>query len=165
METLLKLGIDWQSMIIYLVNFGVLFFLVSKYVVPKVLHYLDERTNTIQNSIEEANRLKNEFQTKLAEIQKEKEEAKIQLLNEIEEVKKTLNTQKKELTESMENERREMLEKAQKEINERQDMLMKEVEDRMLEVVKKMVLFVVQNKLPEDVVTQSVNDAWKEYKK
>ncbi len=165
METLLTLGIDWQSLIIYLVNFGVLFVIVGKYVLPKILQHLDDRKNTIEGSIEEANKLKDSFQKKLAEIEKEKEEAKIQLLNEIEEVKKTLDTQRQALTESMEQERHQMLETASKEINERKEMLMKEVEEHMLEVVKKMVLFVVQNKLPEDVVKESVNDAWKEYKK
>jgi len=164
METLLKLGIDWQSMILYLINFGILFFLVSKYVVPKVLKYLDERNETIKNSIEEANRLKTEFQEKLSEIEKDQEEAKFKLLAEMEQVKKQLEIQRKELVEKMEAERKEMMDKAQKEITERKDMLLTEVEGRMLEIIKKMVMFVVQNKLPEDVIVKSVKDAWTEYK-
>lgn len=165
MEKLLTLGIDWQSIIVYVVNFGILFYFVGKFLVPKLLHFLDERQKTIEDSIKEANLLKEDFQKKLSEIEKEKEEAKLQLLKELDEVKKTLESKRKELTDSMENERREMLEKAQKEIDERKDMLIKEVEERMLDVVKQMVLFVVQNKLPAELIESSVKDAWKEYKK
>lgn len=165
METLLKLGIDWQSIIVYIVNFGVLFFLIGKYVVPKVLHYLDERSNTIKKNINEANSLKTDFQNKLAEIEQEKESAKLALTSQMDEMKKSLEAQKAELVSSMEDERRKMLEKAQIEINDRKDTLMKEVEQDMLELMKKMVLYVVQNKLPEEVVAQSVKDAWSQYKK
>lgn len=164
MEKLLTLGIDWQSIVIYLVNFGILYFIVAKYLVPRVVGFLDKREKTIKDNIDEANKLKEEFQAKLVEMEKEQEEIRAHQLSEMQEFKKDLDAKRDELIEIMEKERQEMLEKTEHEIAQRKEMLMKEVETEMLTVIQNIVLNIVQNKLPKEVVSDSIQDAWKQYK-
>lgn len=165
MDKLLSLGIKWESIVLYLVNFGILFIVIAKYLVPKLVGFLDERTKIIKNSIEEANQLKSQFELKLKKIEEQQAESKVQQANELQQLKKELEAKRTELIEQMETERNEMLAKTEKEMVERKEALFQEAEKQMLQVIEKMVLYIVRNKLPQEVVNQSVQEAWKEYKK
>ncbi|MGL5830683.1 MAG: hypothetical protein ACRCZE_00880 [Candidatus Altimarinota bacterium] len=165
MDTLLKLGIDWQSIIFYLVNFGLLFLLIGKYAVPALLKALDQRRSTIENSIKEANLLKNEFQEKIIQMEKDKEAEKIEFMAQLDNMRKSMEMERKKAIEEMEMARNKMMEAANLEINQRKTEILKEAEEKTLSVIKKIVLYIVQNKIPENVVSDSVSEAWKEYSK
>lgn len=165
MDTLLKLGIDWQSIIFYLINFGLLFLLIGKYAVPALLKALDQRRATIENSIKEANLLKNEFQEKIIQMEKDKDAEKIEFMAQLDNMRKNMEMERKKAIEEMEMARNKMMEAANSEINQRKTEILKEAEEKTLSVIKKIVLFIVQNKIPENVVSDSVSEAWKEYSK
>jgi F-type H+-transporting ATPase subunit b len=165
MDTLLKLGIDWQSILFYFVNFGVLFFLIGKFAVPALLKVLDQRRETIENSIREANLLKNDFQEKIIQMEAAKEAEKIEFMTQLENMRKNMEMERKKAIEEMETARNKMLEAANLEINQRKSEILKEAEEKTLSIIKKIVLYIVQNKIPEDVVKESVTEAWKEYSK
>jgi F0F1-type ATP synthase membrane subunit b/b' len=57
-----------------------------------------------------------------------------------------------------------MMQKAEAEIEARKTAMVKEVEEELLVLIKKIVLDIVRNKVPEEVVQSSVKDAWKHYK-
>lgn len=164
MDKLLLLGIDWQAIVAYVINYGIIFFIVGKFLVPKLLQFLDERRGTIENSVNEANLLKKEFEEKLAAIEKEKQEAHLAMLAEIDKMKKIMEEKQADLMQKLDYERSVMLEKANQEIETRKKTLIKDAESRMLELVKKIVLYIVQNKVPGEVINQSVQDAWRQYK-
>ncbi len=165
MDALLKLGIDWQSIIFYVVNFGILFAIIGKFLVPPIIKMLDKRSETIAHNIHEANKLKNEFQEKMEQMNKEKEEAHLAMMKEMDNLNKTLEKKKAELNEQMQLQKTKLLEDAQKEIDLRKAQLMEEAEAQTLELIKKVVVHIVQNKLPEDLVKQSVKEAWEVYRK
>ncbi|MBD3270681.1 hypothetical protein GF376_04090 [Candidatus Peregrinibacteria bacterium] len=159
-----KLGIDWQSIIFYLINYGVLFAILGYYVIPKIWGKLEDRQKNIADNIEEANRLKENFQQKLEEIQKEKADAHTQMQAEMKKMHETIESKKAELISDMEAKRNKLIEDTQTEMAEKQKLLLQETEARTLEIIKQAVLYVVQNKIPENVIDESVSEAWSKYK-
>ncbi|MDP3975372.1 MAG: F0F1 ATP synthase subunit B, partial [bacterium] len=61
MEAFSRLGIDWNSVILYLINFGILAVVVGYFVTGPILRILDQRRQHIQSAVEEAEKLKQEF--------------------------------------------------------------------------------------------------------
>lgn len=55
-----QLGINFGSMVLYLVNFGLLFFILKHFLGKKVLALLDERRDRIANSLAAAEALQKE---------------------------------------------------------------------------------------------------------
>lgn len=165
MDALLKLGIDWQSIIFYIINFGVLFFIIGKYLVPPILNMLDKRRDAIQSSLTEAEILKNEFHKKMEEINVERAESQQTMMKEMEKLNKTLEKKRAEMKVELEQQRQKLLDEAQKEIDSRKAQIVKDAEAQTVELIKKMVMYIVQNKLPAELVEQSVKEAWKVYNK
>lgn len=165
MDALLKLGIDWQSIIFYIINFGILFAIIGKYFVPPILSILDKRREAIEGSLHEAEKLKKEFQNKMLEIESEKSEVQQRMMKEMDNLAKTLEKKKAEMTAELQAQRQKMMDDAQREIELRKSQIVKDAEAQTVELIKKMVMYIVQNKLPQELVEQSVKDAWKVYNK
>lgn len=63
------LGIDYRSLLVYLINFGVLLAVLYFFAYKKVLAMLDQRSERIRDSLEEADRVRQEAEQRNAEIQ------------------------------------------------------------------------------------------------
>ena len=63
------LGIDLNSLIVYLVNFAVLAVILYFFAYKKILAVLDERSNRIKQSLEEADRVRVQSQEQQARMQ------------------------------------------------------------------------------------------------
>jgi len=63
------LGIDIGSLIVYLVNFGVLLAVLYFFAYKRVLGMLDQRSSRIKESLEEADRVREESQQQQASMQ------------------------------------------------------------------------------------------------
>ena len=69
MQAFATLGLNWPGFLWHLVNFGILFFVLWKFLFPPVLKMLDERQERIRESMERAEALKEES-TRAAEAVK-----------------------------------------------------------------------------------------------
>jgi F-type H+-transporting ATPase subunit b len=69
MQAFETLGLNWPSFLWHLVNFGILFFVLWKFLFPPVLKMLDERQARIRESMERAETLREES-TRAAEAVK-----------------------------------------------------------------------------------------------
>ncbi|PIQ79100.1 hypothetical protein COV81_03205 [Candidatus Peregrinibacteria bacterium CG11_big_fil_rev_8_21_14_0_20_41_10] len=165
MEGLSNLGINGYSILIYLVNFGLLISVLTYFLYRPVLGFLDQRRQHIKDKIHEADKIKDEFAQKLKEMEAAKEAAQVELQHELEQMKKYVDQKRTELVTEMEKEREVLLTKANAEIDKRKNELVSDVEKSLLVLMKKIVLEIVHNKVPEDVIQSSVNDAWKTYTK
>jgi F-type H+-transporting ATPase subunit b len=65
------LGIDWQSLLVYLINFGVLAVVLYFFAYKKVLGVLDARSQRIKESLEQADRVRREAQEQQAQLQQQ----------------------------------------------------------------------------------------------
>lgn len=165
MSSLAKLGLDLWSMLLYFINMGLIFALVYFLLYPKIVGYLDKRKKQIADSINEANELKKLFQEKLDEINKEKEKTQHEMKLELDNARSFVDKRRAELTKEMEEEKARMFKEVQQEIDARKNQLVKEVEQKLMDTMRKIVVQVIQNKVPEDVIKQSVEESWSKYSK
>lgn len=163
MDRLADLGIDLWSIVVYMANTGVvltvLFFLAYK----PLLKFIDERRKRIADSIEEANLLREEFSKTLKEGEAEKNRIEKELRDELKNLEKFLEEKRVELTKEMEEARQAMLKKSDEELAERKARLVKDVEKDVMNLMTRIILDIVQNKVPESVIQESIQDAWKQY--
>ncbi len=161
MEKLLTLGIDPLAVIVYLANTGLVLIVLTKLLYKPVLKILDTRRDIINRSMEEAENLQKAFEDKMENLEKEKRETEDRLKDQIEKMHKFTEEKKKELMTEMEQTRNLMLAKTQEEIEAKKEGLMKEVEGDVKTLMAKIILNIVENKVPEDVIQESVGSAWK----
>ncbi|OGJ42923.1 hypothetical protein A2974_01055 [Candidatus Peregrinibacteria bacterium RIFCSPLOWO2_01_FULL_48_20] len=160
MEGLSKLGIDLWSILIYILNTGLLLLVLTYVLYKPILKFLDERRAQIKSSVEEAQNLKVELDKKSAEVEAATEKAETELKKEMENLRKFTEEQRAKLTAEMEKARGDMLAKAEEDINRRKGEILKDTEVETLELIKKIVLYVVQNKVPAEVIEDSIKSAW-----
>lgn len=160
MEGLSKLGIDLWSILIYVLNTGLLLFILTTVLYKPVLKFLDERRAQIKSSVDEAQNLKVELDKKSAEVEEATEKAEAQLKKEMKNLRKFTEEKRAELTAEMEKARADMLAKAEEDISRRKGEILKDAEVETLGLIKKIVLYVVQNKVPADVIEDSIKFAW-----
>lgn len=165
MEALSNLGIDLWNILLYVVNMGVIYFILAKFVIPKILHYLDERRYAIKNNIDEAEQLRAEMAKQKELMEKEKAKMQAQLAEELSNSRKQIEAKQKSAEAEIEAKKAKMLEEVQTVIRAEKDALMANAEHEMLKLMQKIILHIVSNQIPQDVVKNSVETAWKQYQK
>ncbi len=164
MEGLSKLGIDPLSILLYLLNTGLLLVVLIYVLYKPILRYLDERRDQIRRSVEEAQLLKVELDKKSVEAEEASKKAEETLKREMENLRKFTEEKRAELISDMEAARNEMLAKADLDITRRKEEILKDAEKATMDLIQKVVLHIVQNKVPEEVVEASIKDSWKQFK-
>lgn len=165
MDKLLSLGIDPWSILLYLVNTGVLLAVLSYFLYQPVLNFLDERRKRVADSLQEAERLRRNFEQKMEESELERERVEAELRDELTKLRKFTDEKRAELIAEMEAARATMMQKAQDEIDAKKASLVSDVEEELMGFMVKAILHIVENKVPEDVIESSVKAAWKDYAK
>ena len=109
----------WISQIFWLIiTFGILFFILSKLILPKISFNLESRKSQILENIELAERYKEDSETKIKEYEKLIDESKIKANNIINEGKLKLMEEIKKKQELLENEINSEIETVEKEIED-----------------------------------------------
>lgn len=165
MEAFAKIGIDWLGLGLYLINYGILFFILGYWAFPKILKVLDERRSAIKKNLSDAEVLRAEIQLQLVKSEAERK----MLLNQIEQetatIRKELEQKKVQMMQVMENEKMALIEKTKKALAEEKAGLVKEVERDVVNTITKIILKVLSENVPEEVVEKSVQSAWKQLEK
>ena len=164
MDGLDQLGISLDSNLIYFVNYGVLLAVLSYLLYKPINNFTTKRRETIKGQLEQASDIKKEFEQELENLKTEKLAAEKQLQSELKSMKEYVSDKKKELLEEIDAKRSQMLVKAQQEIDEAKANMIKEVEKDLLKKMSKIILEILNNKVPAEVITESVSEAWSEYK-
>lgn len=165
MDKLASLGIDAWSMLFYLLNTGVVVVGLFHFLYKPILKFIDDRREQIKKNIEEAQRLQKTFEAKSVENEAKQKEVEAALKEEIEKLQKYTEAKKTQLIAEMDKARTELIQKANKEISDKKDALIKEAEKEILVIMRKIILEIVENKIPENVIQESVDSAWKTYVK
>lgn len=165
MEKLLTLGIDPMAIVVYIANTGLVLFVLTKLLYKPVLRILDERRALIASSMEEAGNLQKAFEDKIADVEAQKKATEEELKAEITKLHKFTEQKRTELLAEMDVTRNEMMRKTEEEVKARKDSLIKEVEDQVKVLMGKIILDIVENKVPENVIEESIGSAWKHYAK
>lgn len=163
MESFARLGIDWRIMLIYAVNFGLIIWLVARYLTKPLLKVLDERRSTIRGNLQQAETLKDELAHQKQTMEEEKKKMQATLQKELSDSRKTLAQKEKEADAVIDGKKAKMLEEIQSAIQAEKNNLVQNTQNDILKMVEKMVHYVVSNQVPQEVVKQSVNEAWAKY--
>ncbi|MGE3278585.1 MAG: hypothetical protein AB7J40_02165 [Candidatus Altimarinota bacterium] len=165
MEVLAKLGIDFNNVIIYLVNFGILFGVIAYFVTGPVLKMLEKRRDTIRDNLEKAEAIKQEFMEEKKKADAEREALKAEMAEQLSMMKKELDLRRKEQEEALALKKANMLEEVRTLVEDEKGKILKKAEQQTLDLIAKVVMHIVSNKIPQEVVKESVSEAWKTYNK
>jgi len=165
MEVLAKLGIDFNNVIIYLVNFGILFGVIAYFVTGPVLKMLEKRRDTIRENLEKAEAIKREFMEEKRKADAEREALKAEMAEQLSMMKKELDQRRKEQEEALAMKKSKMLEEVRTLVEDEKGKILQKAEQQTLDLIAKVVMHIVSNKIPQEVVKESVSEAWKTYNK
>jgi len=138
-----KLGLNAALLISQIVNFVLLILLLKKFAYGPILKVLQERSDKIEKSLEQAKKIEEELRntesTKIEEIKKAKEEAqKI-----IKESYETAETNSQKSIEETRRKTQEIVQKAKEEIQEEKEKSVKEAEreigDLAIQIAEKII--------------------------
>lgn len=160
MNAFANIGIDITSLSLYIVNFGIIVFFIGKYVTGPLIDMLEKRQSTIKENISEAETLKNEMAKQKEIIELERKTMKDQLHKDSEHAKAKGQEIATQLIKSAEEKKIEILNVAQVQAQKQKDQIVNDSEKEIKSTVKRMISHIVSNKLPEDLIDESVKDAW-----
>lgn len=161
MEGLSKIGIDGWSVLLYLINYGVLLLILAKFVYPRILKAIDERRSLIANNLADADKLRVELAKQTVEAERERKLLMTKIEEETQMIKKELHQKRKEMLADMSAEREKMLEDTRKLIAEEKDLLIAQVQNNLVAVIKQAVLYIAMTKIPEEKIMESIKHSWK----
>lgn len=164
MEILASLGIDLWGVLLYVVNFGILFIVLRKYLYKPLLKFLDERREVIRNSIEAAEKAREEFRKKELDHEQELKAKTKDLEAEILLIKQAAMKEAAEQLQLAESRRDKMLAEAKAVIEEAKTSLIKDVESELLVKLEKAVLLILKESAGEKQIKKSVTEAWQSIK-
>lgn len=165
MEKLLTLGIDPFAMLVYMANTGLVLIILTKLLYKPVLRILDQRRDMVNKSMTEAENLREAFEKQVAEVEKQKKQTEMELKEEISKLHKFTEEKRIQLVAEMEAAKSAMIHKAQEEIETRKAGMMKEIEHDVKMLMGKVILDIVENKVPEKVIEESISSSWKNFSK
>lgn len=162
MEAFSRLGIDGWSMLLYLVNIGLLLGLLTKLLYKPLLRVMDERRDTIEKQLKETEHLRKTFEVESKKQAKETKELVLKMQAEVMTAKSQAEARAKELMAEADAERERLLDAARAEAEQMKQGVLKAAEKETQKRIEQTILHVLQNKLPKEVVQESVKAAWKE---
>jgi F-type H+-transporting ATPase subunit b len=165
MEGLSNLGIDIKSILFYIINIGLFVLLLWYFLYEPVINILSARQQKISDTIDEANKIKAEFEKKFNEMTEEQLQVQARLKDEVEQMEKFIESQKQAMLEEVEAEKQAILNRTAEEIERRKAQLVSDAEKELLKIIQNIVLEIVQNKVPTETVQTSVQEAWSKYSK
>jgi len=155
MDGLDQLGISLDSILIYLVNYGVLLAVLTYLLYNPIRNFTTKRRETVISQLEEAEMIKKEFATQLENLKAEKLETESKLQSELESMRSFVYEKKKELISEMEAERRTMLDKTTQEIAEAKEQMVSEVEVELQKKMSQIILEVISNKYQKKLLPKA----------
>lgn len=160
MNALENLGIDFTSLSLYIVNFGIIVFFINKYLTGPLIEMLEKRRSTIESNLKEAETLREEMSKQKLQIDSEKTLAEKRLSEQEANLKAQINQQTAALIKSAEEKSAEIINNANEISEKKKKETILETEKEIKTTVKRMVSYIVSNKLPEEIILKSVDEAW-----
>lgn len=159
-----KLGIDFVSLGFYLVNFGVIVFIVSKYIYNPLIIYLDQRRETVHRNLTESEALRQAFELEAKKRQLEYDEMIKAAKSEGYKAKQDAQKLAKQLLSLAEQERERILSEARQQASIIKKQAQAESEEEIVEKIIRMVMVAMKKGHSPEAVSASIKSAWKDNK-
>lgn len=161
MDALANLGIDGWGLLLYLVNFGLLLWLMQRYVYKPLVKYLDKRRDQIKEDVDRAAMLRKDLDAE-REGESAQRAKRLEALDaQVKDAKQLARTEAKQMIADAETQRDAILSNASKTADATIAATMSDAEGEILERVRRVVTHVLEDGVPQDLVDKSVQDSWK----
>lgn len=165
MDALQRLGIDGWSLVLYLVNYGILFLILGKFVYKPLTKAMDERSAKIRSNLEEAERLKKDFSDEMEKRSKESDDMLKQMQVELSNTRAEAEARAKELIAQAETKREELITQAYADVAAMKDKIVSEVERDLLDKIERIAAASMRSEsVSAKTLSESVERAWDELK-
>jgi len=164
MDALQKLGIDFLSILIHLVNFGILIGVLTKFLYRPTKEFLEKRQKTIEENLSEAERIKNTFQEEFSKKEKETQEKMTQLDADIAAQREQAEKHAHTLISEAENQKEKLMKDAKAVISEMKETIHEDVESEVLKRIEQTVLAVLKDSVSKEVVQKNIAKEWETLK-
>lgn len=159
-----KLGIQPFNLLAQVINFLILFFLLSKFLYQPILKMLDERRARIKASLEKEKKIA-ETLAKLEEMRlAKKEDARKEAQTIISQAKEIIEKEKREVKEKVGETIREAKEQAREEFQKEKEVLMAQFREQVAELVLLTTKQVLKASLGNEEQKKITKDVLKEIK-
>ncbi|MBI4339177.1 MAG: F0F1 ATP synthase subunit B [Chloroflexi bacterium] len=122
-----ELGFHWPSLIVYLLNFTLLLVILYLVAYKPILRVLDQRSNNIRESLEQAERAQKEAAERQAQFERQLAEARRGTQAQLEEAQKRITQYEQQQKERADQIVGEELNRARSEIQRERDMAVEEL--------------------------------------
>jgi F-type H+-transporting ATPase subunit b len=124
----------WEELVVGAIAFGVLFFFMWKWVLPRIRTLLDERREKIQGDLEKAEEARRAAERELAEYRQQLGGAREEANRIIEEARRTADQLRRDLQTRAEEESQAIVARAQDEIRAERDRVFQELRTQVGEI-------------------------------
>lgn len=161
MDALAQLGIDLWSVLLYLVNFGIILWILARFVYKPLMKFVDTRREMIAKNVSEAEELRETFEAKMKEQEERLTSESAAAQEKLAAAKKFAKQEAKTIITEAQSQRDAIVTDA----HAQSQVIMGGILDEAQGATKARILSVVQavleGELPESTVKQSVENAWK----
>jgi len=164
MQQLAALGIDLTSLIIYLVNFGIIYIIVSRLISRPIIEILERRRNEIETNLNEANKLRDEMTEEKKKFELEKEKIRSEFDLELEKFESSIQEKSKQLEIDNQKAREEIIQKALSEQKQMKENIFKIIQEDLLNSYSAIISKVLKDKADVQTVQESILSSWESFK-
>ena len=159
-EIFAKLGLDTKLIIAQIVNFILLLIILRRFAYKPVLNMLEKRADTIDKSLKQAKKIKEELQKTEDDRRKEMKKAREEYNVLIAEAKATGEQKKEEMTKEARQKTEEIITKAKEEIRSEKEKSVQEarqeIADLAIEISKKIIGRNIDEEKERELVKESL---------
>lgn len=163
MDVLAKLGIDFPSILFYIINVGVLLVVMTFFVTKPLLKILDERRAKIGGSLAKAEELTREFEEKYAQVKAETETMRKNFLEEADQLKRSVAEERKEMHQQIGADRQALMTQAKAEIEQMKKESLAQIEKDVTRMMKQVVLTIMKETIDDATAEKTVAASWQKF--
>ena len=160
MELFSKLGIDWRLLLIQIINFGILLFVLKRYLYRPVMDMLARRREQVKKDLETTESIKEEYAAFEKQKSEEFERAKTEARAVVESASERASRIEAKAAEDAKAKSADILERAKRVISEEKDKIVDEAKREVAGVVvaatEKLLGKKLEGKEAEEFVKQSL---------
>lgn len=164
MEKLSALGLDLNSLLIYLVNFGIIYLIISRLISKPIIDILEKRKAEIENNLSEANKIKVELIQEKNNFEIQKQKLREEFNEDLKKFEKSIQEKRKELDEENSKLREEIIQKALSEQKQIKENVFKIIQEDLIKSYSTILNKVLKNDSSPEKINQSILESWNSFK-
>jgi len=157
-----ELGFHWPSLIVYLVNFSILLVILYLVAYKPILRVLDQRSNRIQESLEQAERVQREASEQQTAFERQVAEARRESQAQFEEAQQRINQYEQEQRQRADGIVEAELTRARAEIQRERDIAVEELRESFGALAVTAAERIIRRSLDESAHREIINEVLEE---